>query len=184
MTNSLAPNKPDIIQLVKRELANGNLVVLVGGVCSGKSWLINQVFYASAVIDKKKYALTVRSVRDAVRVTESALNSWAAQSENAIAVDELHLLGRDEILNVVSSAVSCKKGALLATQQEQIVIQEIIDVFIFNRKDVLFIEMEFWQSGMTLPVWRLSKRLSRNSDKANSRSGNFFNRYLTKLKAD
>jgi ABC-type phosphate/phosphonate transport system ATPase subunit len=37
-------SKPDIIQLVESELLHSNLIVLVGGPSSGKSWLIKQLF--------------------------------------------------------------------------------------------------------------------------------------------
>jgi ABC-type phosphate/phosphonate transport system ATPase subunit len=81
-------DKPEIVLLVEREIKSANLVILIGGICSGKSWLINQLFSDTEIIDKSIYAPR----GDYAEVSIKSLDKWAARINRAIAIDEIQLL--------------------------------------------------------------------------------------------
>ncbi len=105
----LSEKRAELLMVVEEELRNGNLVLVFGGPCTGKSWLINQLFDKQDVIDKSSYEL--RGV-DA-KVSLELLNNL--ERFKALAIDEIQLLDETEINEAVNLAVSNKAGLLIAT---------------------------------------------------------------------
>lgn len=147
--------EPKLVALVKKDLQKGNLVVLLGGPCSGKTWLISQIFDDSSIIDKKHFALH----DDFSKVTVGALDKWAARTKSSIAIDEIQLLKENELGEIASTVISCNKGLALAAQQEEFVPQSVLANFLNNGKRVTFYRFDFWKSGLELPTWEIYKNL-------------------------
>lgn len=156
MEKSVTLNTPEIIGVLQRELKSANLVVLIGGPCSGKSWLIAQVVPNEAVIDKSIHALR----GDNARVSLGALDKWAARTQPSIAVDEVQLLDQRELFELITVSVSCRKGVVIATQQECLIPKQVISEILNHGKQVVFIKMHYWNSNMSLPKWQIEKRIT------------------------
>lgn len=147
---------PNFIQVVERELENGNLVVLLGGPCSGKSWLIAQIFDNEDVIDKSTQALAGNQLP----IDLCARDKWSARTKKAVAVDEAQLLDQSAVLDVITMSASCQTGVVIASQQQSLIPNQVISSFLENGKKAVFIKMEFWEQEISMPKWRIKEVIS------------------------
>lgn len=150
--------QPSLLPLIQGELNQGNLVILLGGICSGKSWLIAQLIDESSVVDKSMHQIK----GDHSELSTEALRDWAENTNSSIAVDEAQLFKAHELASIAKIALNSGKGILLATQQEQVIPIEILQSFTSAGKEVLFLSLEHWKkSKQPLPTWSIEKRLAR-----------------------
>jgi hypothetical protein len=94
------------------------------------------------------------------RVGVDELSIWASRKQFAIAVDESQLLDQSELHDVIAMTVTCQKGAVIATEKDDLIGDSIISAFLEIGKQVIFIHMRFWKSGQNLPDWEVKKRIT------------------------
>lgn len=141
----------DIVLVVMNELSNGNVVIVTGGTCTGKSWLINQICGGTAVVDKKLFALNGAVAN--VRIT--AVDRWNARTGEHIAIDEAQLFAADELIQIVGTTLSVKKGILIASQQESNIPFELNALA--NQQGVALKHFRFlqWDYDRKQPIWKM-----------------------------
>jgi hypothetical protein len=101
------------IKLVTAALEHSEVVILNGGVASGKSTVISELVPKQFIIDKKLSALHGENIE----VLASDLEITSSSEYPIIAIDEAQLFSADQLLTLVSSAVASKTKVIVGVQK-------------------------------------------------------------------
>jgi hypothetical protein len=145
-------NFAKLTDTIETALSTQSVVILEGGILTGKSFTLSKVFEQSSILASKQEGLEIGTV------SIKAVQKWTARVGN-VAIDEANWLESEQFSDVLGSAVSGKKGVCIAVHslggfRHKEALYNIIKK---HELSVVFVEMSGFDATTNSPVWSIKQ---------------------------